>query len=72
MPPKQFENMHFVTAVTAMGISSGGFGFLVGAYVSRPTRWWLVECFVGIDQQTGPVRILSVVLVITSRHTGNS
>jgi len=70
--PTRARKMRLEAWVTAMGISSDGFRFLMGAYVSRPTRWWSVDRFVGIDRQIGPVRILSVVLVITSRHTGNS
>jgi hypothetical protein len=36
-----------------------------------PPWRWLVIGSVGIDRQTGRVRILSVVLVITDRQTGN-
>ena len=32
----------------------------------------VVASVVGIDHKTGPVRILSVVMVITYRHTGNT
>ena len=58
-----------------LGDCHGGFKSWVQISCGRvrfaPTRRWLVDRFAGIDQQSGPVRILSVVLVITPRHTGN-
>ena len=58
--------------VTAMGISSPKGKNAVSAYTLRSTGQWMVIAVAGIDRETGPVRILSVVLMITLRHTGNT
>ncbi len=45
-------------------------GILVEAYIPRATVWWFLN-LLRVRSSAGPMRILSVVLVITFRHTGN-
>jgi hypothetical protein len=61
-----------LTRVTAMGISSRAGNFFVGAYVLRPTLKVALQV-VRRDRPVGHrVRILSAVLMITDRQTGNA
>ncbi len=59
-----------MTKVTAMGISSPKKKKLLVRTFYGPPNGGLVAIVVRIDQVAGPVRILSVVLMITYRHTG--
>ena len=63
---------HLSSAVTAMGIASGCIEMLWLRTFFAPRFRWLFECVEGISRPVGPVRILSVVLMITSRQTGNT